>query len=1409
MSREGSIDIVGADANNLRNVSVSIPVNALTAVVGVSGSGKSSLLDKTLGLEAARRVRRFLDVDIGATTGQVRAFVGKLPPAILVGQRPFHASSRSTIGTATPVLRLLRKLFLQFGQLYADDIGELIPEPTPEGFAHWLSRHASGRARIWAVPLFQKATNGNEVVRRLAAAGVTEFTVFSETDRGKKLETGTLMSVSRFKPLNVNVRHTVEASIGQLLLSSRSHDELLILLKKAWAAGNGAVFVELLDCDRLDLKREFSYGLDTRTHRVHPDSPQVFCAPTTHLLSFNAPQQENTGACPVCNGLGKVATLNVDELVKFPGKSMHEGAFALWTPKNYKHVSIQHSTIEGLRGRGGFDPDMPWSQLAESAQRIILEGIAEPVVDVDPTTKKKSSAPHSYEGFRNAIIERFSRGTTAGEALRPFVSSCVCNACAGSRWSLKARAVKVGGMSIDQILAMPFLDLQLLMMDNIIGDKLAGSISAEGRQRARVLTLNIARLSEGFVSVGLGHLSGDRSMLEVSDGESRRIQLASVLNSRLAGMLLMLDEPGRGLHEQDLASLAESICQAAARHTVVMSEHRYRLIRQADYLIELGPGAGSAGGAVIKTHDIATNPQNAPELSPNRIVKTGREWLEIRGARVNSVSNVNAAIPLGTLTCIAGVSGSGKSSFVRGIVVPALSKILPRENVEIDDFRTLRGTWAKVDGAAKISALHALDQAPVTTQPRSLIATFLNVASAIRKDFAETARARALKLASSDFGTNAGRGRCQACLGLGVADDGEPCSVCGGSRFCIEVLSVRFNGINIAELLALPISTLANQMPEIIGYNLAKNLVGLGIGHLSLGRSLNTLSGGEAQRLRIARALSQHHQSGAFFVIDEPACGLHPDDVDQLYRALRHIVADGNNTVLLVEHEPSILARSDYLIEFGPESGPRGGEVIAAGTPLAVSRLDTPTGRSLRSSSPPRDQNRRKAQRPELQTSANLAEGAKMEIRQLLGHDVIAPDLEELVFPAAVFSNTFNKRRAHELADLDQVIAAIALDAHQKSKDSEAFFLTRWQQNPEARLYLNPFLEALSIWGPELPLSVIRRVEADARAVGLERIGKVSKSICAARMTGERLRPIDNSCASLTTALSDAVLLGNGYVELLSTSGTLIASFGDRLFDFDSGIVGPRRANPAHFSRSEAMGKCACCNGRGFVESLDEQFLINNKRSNVFDESLVTDRALALLRGGRRSTMIPFFNRMVDEGLWNDVPWARMTSAQRFILLHGFWVRSGHGTFVKNGKNFDGSEVNHWLVWDGLVPMFIEQLSRSKDEFWIKSVKASFAAVVCYFCKGSGLNRNASLLKLGGISLQDLTLKGTVGELLSAMRAFPDLPARAHLERDRVLACLSPVSESLTLREVPGSAVQRKVLTCAAHEFIGLPAVFL
>ena len=674
----GPIDVVGADANNLKNVDVTFPLKRISVVTGVSGSGKSSLLIDTLAAEGSRRMRIFLGTSQQEVErDDVRAFIGALPPTILVGQRGFRPNVRTTVGTATGFLSVLRRLFVLVSAPYSERAKDYVPPPSPESYAGWISKHYTGPVEVWAAPIRQQRTDGVAAVKRLASHGIDQIIVRSETDPVRLRESGRAVDASHFKGLNADVAHTIEAFVGPVEVggSSSQAKQLRELLDRAFSAGNNSVVVTLPAADDPDLAGPFGPRLDSTKHWVHPDAPEVFFRPSVHILSFNAPEHEDSGACRACAGTGIGRRLLESALVPNPNRSMRDGAFAIWTEKNYRYVNVQHETIEGLSGMHGFSPDVPWSKLPLSARALVLDGSGvEPVFDRERNGRKFGAA-RPFAGFRKIILDKSAAGTKIADQLALYVEIGPCDACGGTRWSFQARALRVGSHSIAEILGMTFTEVETFAA--VRGD-FANVVPSETHSIVEA----IRRHAHSIVSVGVGYLTGDRGMLDVSEGESRRIRLARVLDAGESGLCLLLDEPARGLHESDLSELAGSLERLRGEHTIIVNEHRERLWDIADWFVEVGPGAGASGGEI--TYAGPRRKREDPDDEPLRTalpVPPNQPRVAIRGASINNVENVDCEIPLGRLTCISGVSGSGKSSFVRGVLAPALCEVCGRRGL--------------------------------------------------------------------------------------------------------------------------------------------------------------------------------------------------------------------------------------------------------------------------------------------------------------------------------------------------------------------------------------------------------------------------------------------------------------------------------------------------------------------------------------------------------------------------------------------------------------------------------------------------------------------------------------------------------------------------------------------------------
>lgn len=1420
----GSIEIVGASANNLKSVDVDLPRCAATLVVGPSGSGKSSLLADTLATEANARLKRFLGVyQDHLEETDVQAFLGALPPCIHFAQGGFRASQRTTVATGSGLLGTLRRLFLKHSVPWADPPGEPVPPPSPETYAAWLRKHYRGRLTVSAVPLRFVAGDGTDAVRRLLRLGFETAVLRSETDSPTAWEKGRTVRLAGFKPLPTHIRHILEVEVGSETLPSRKAGGLEALLERAFEAGRGTVVVELHDGgpETEALQGPRGLCLDSDLHHVHPAVAVPFFPPSAPLLSFNMPGSEGSGACRECRGTGQARTVPEEVLVARPDRSLHQGALSLWTERNYKHVNIQHETIEGLRGLHGFDPDVPWNRLPGTARKLVLHGSGgQGVEDRDRRTGRRLGAARPFEGFVPAILRRHGTGSSAAARLAHLVRQGPCPSCGGTRWSPQARALRVGDFGIADLLAAPFSELARLTEPG-------GPVARSAPKGASATLSLLHHQAESFEAVGLGHLSGDRGMLTVSEGESRRIRLAGLLAARGRGLGLLLDEPARGLHEQDIAGLVDSLRRLKRSHTVILNDHRLSIARGVDHVVELGPGAGQQGGRIVRCGPPAEVLREAAEARLKRHqlpVRRSDPWLEVRGASLHTLRGVDARIPLGRLACLTGVSGSGKSNFVRGILVPALQAELG-DKVDVEGFALRQqGSWKTLTGAGRISEVLALDQRNPEANRRSLVATWLGVAEGLRKAFAATPEARRLRLEATDFGLNAGCGRCPDCLGLGEREEAGgwvPCPRCGGRRFGEEVLSVRLAGLNLAELFDLPAEELTGaDLPFGAGLSeLCGLLVELDLGYVTLGRRVDRLSGGEVQRLRIAHRLWKRGTKGLFLVLDEPSAGLHPRDVERLQGVLDRIVGEGENTVLLVEHNLDLIRISDWILDFGPGGGPDGGRIVAQGPPEEIACLDTPTGAALQQTaswtrgSSPRSRPGRELSEKEIDPGS--ARAARSWLQRLLGHEVAIPDSDlddrDLAALAVeIDEGRLAARRPHEIGDLDLELGKLFLAASLPPLDSDLERLaTLWDETPEAHPVVLPLLPELQVWGPRIPSSARAEALSRLKSLRLTPLGDPGYAEPLELRARVSTGPEPVTPEGRRRALAEALALGAGYVELHDPKGRIAGSARTRCLDLQRGVVAPLALTSAGLTRHHASGSCPACRGDGTVPSLSPDLLVGS--GTLDSETFFTREALAILKGVRRSALIPFFRRLAEEGLWDlRKRFDRLDGDERNLLLHGYWHRPGPGSFLKDRKA-DPQEVASWLRWDGLVHHVLEQLDRSAEEDWSAKVRKSLRPRTCFLCRGTGLASHSQAVERAGRSLHDWTLNGTVGELHRALR---DSPCRSERERRtlaRVLHGLDPLARKrpeARLREPVGDpALARAVYERVVRDFTSLGIV--
>jgi excinuclease ABC subunit A len=933
-SMRNSIFIRGAREHNLQDVDVEIPRDRLVVLTGVSGSGKSSLAFDTLFAEGQRRyveslsayARQFLDQmekpDVDTIEG--------LSPAISIEQKTTSRNPRSTVGTVTEIHDYLRLLWASVGIPHCPDCHIPIRPQTVEQMVDQLLGLADGTRFMLLAPVVE-ARKGE--YRKLFEQMVKEGFVRARVD-------GEVVDAATPPALDKKRKHTIEVVIDRLSVRDGVGSRLADSLETGLRVGEGMVRVVISDGDELLLSSR--HACPTCGFSLSEVSPRLF--------SFNSPQ----GACPECSGLGFLREVDPDKLVLDPERSLAAGCLATVGHGPSSWVGRQ---LQQLSEHFEFDLHTPWRRLPEQIRHLIMYGTDS---ELDWVWEGRKGA-YRYRDRFEGVVPRLERryAETSSEQVRrdleKHMSLAPCRSCGGARLRREALAVKVGNASLADVSAMPvhralewFDRLRLSDRDALIVNK----VLREVRDRLGFL-----------VSVGLDYLALDRMAGTLSGGESQRIRLATQVGSKLMGVLYVLDEPSIGLHQRDNRRLLETLKgMRDLGNTVVVVEHDEETIREADWVIDLGPGAGRHGGRVV-----AAGPPESIEAVPESITGaylSGREVipvptdrargngdrLTVRGARENNLKGLDVDFPLGRLIAVTGVSGSGKSTLVNEILHKAVA-------------RELYGTLARpgahdgLDGVSHLDKVIAIDQSPIGRTPRSNPATYTKVFDPIRSLFAGTTDARARGYKPGRFSFNVKGGRCEACQGAGqvriemhfLPDVFVTCDVCRGLRYNRETLEVHYKGLSIAEVLELTViqaRDLFAPVPKVA--RILDTLIAVGLGYLHLGQPATTLSGGEAQRIKLSRELAKRSTGQTLYLLDEPTTGLHFDDVRKLLGVL-HALVDRGNTVVVIEHNLDVIKTADWVIDLGPEGGEGGGRLLVAGTPDQVAACDASyTGQFLR-----------------------------------------------------------------------------------------------------------------------------------------------------------------------------------------------------------------------------------------------------------------------------------------------------------------------------------------------------------------------------------------------------------------------------------------------------------------------------
>ena len=933
-----TIRVQGARVHNLKNLSVEIPRDQLVVFTGLSGSGKSSLAFDTIYAEGQRRYVESLSAYARQFLGQMDKpdveFIDGLSPAISIDQKSASRNPRSTVGTITEIHDYLRLLFARIGVPHCHVCGRMVTRQTPQQIVDQiLGREDGARFLVLATVVEGRKGEYSTLLSELAAQGFSRVrvdgTVIELADRDE-------VDLARYE------QHTIDVVLDRLTVKSSNRQRLTESVETALKLTKGLVSFLFLDGDELV---QFSEKMACS----HCGISFTELAPRD--FSFNSPY----GACPVCTGLGTRFEVDPGLVVPDDELSLADGALAPWAGQRFKYFE---RLIAGIAAMGEFDVKTPWKKLRAKDRKLILFGVDRKTVPVK--YRNRYGKVRSYDTTYNGIVEWLERkrneadGDWSREQAEQYMREVECTTCLGQRLKPEVLAVRIHGKNIAEVNSMT-IDEAIDFFQKLKLSKREATIARQ------VIKEILARLTF-LMDVGLDYLTLSRASATLSGGEAQRIRLASQIGSYLVGVLYVLDEPSIGLHQRDNRRLIATLERLRdLGNSVIVVEHDEETIRMADFIVDIGPGAGEFGGEVVHAGsyvDLLTNKQSltGQYLSGARSIATPKtrrkgdgKKVTIKGARANNLQNVSVAIPLGTFVAVTGVSGSGKSTLINSILLSSLERQINRAKITAAEHDTILGVQ-------NIDKVVAVDQQPIGRTPRSNPATYTGVFDKIRKLFAETQEAKVRGYQQGRFSFNVKGGRCEVCAGDGtikiemhfLPDVYVNCETCDGARYNRETLEIKYRGKSISDVLNMPISQALEffeRQPSILRN--IQSLADVGLGYVRLGQPAPTLSGGEAQRVKLATELARRPTGHTFYVLDEPTTGLHFEDVNRLLQVLHRLVDQGN-TVLVIEHNLDVVKTSDWVIDLGPEGGRRGGLIVGEGTPEQIAKLKTATGTVLR-----------------------------------------------------------------------------------------------------------------------------------------------------------------------------------------------------------------------------------------------------------------------------------------------------------------------------------------------------------------------------------------------------------------------------------------------------------------------------
>lgn len=937
-----NITVKGARVNNLKNIDVTIPRDKLVILTGLSGSGKTSLAFDTIYAEGHRQF-------VESLSSYARMFLGQLDkpdidsieglsPAISIDQKTTSKNPRSTVGTVTEIYDYLRLLYARIGVPHCPVCGKEIRRQSLDQIIDRIMTLDEGTRFMVLSPVVRAQKGRHEKV-------------FSDAKRSGYVRVrvdGNMYELAEEITLDKNKKHSIEIVVDRLVMRSDIRSRLSDSVESALAAADGHLLIVTVPRNgesETEMSFSESYACEEHGFSVGELEPRMF--------SFNSP----TGACPKCFGIGSLRKLSIDKIIPDRSVSLHNGAIAVNGFKSLEEESWNGPLFMAVGDRFGFDLDTPLDQFSDEAMNILLYGSGDETYDIVRYFGGESHRQKAkFDGLLRIIEQRMNMQNNA-DYYDEFIEDAPCPECGGRRLAPLPLAVTVGGLSIDR-----FCDMQI---KNEIEFMSSLTLTPTEEAIAHEILKEIRSRLSFLSSVGLDYLTLSRRAGSLSGGEAQRIRLATQIGQSLVGVLYILDEPSIGLHQRDNSKLIATLKRLRDMgNTVIVVEHDEETMLASDYILDIGPGAGIHGGQVVAAgtpEEIMNSPTSitGAYLSRRKQIPIPKErrtgngsFIEIKGAREHNLKNIDVKIPLGTFTVVSGVSGSGKSSLVNGILYPKLATKLNRAVYQVS------GDHDEIIGYEALDKVICIDQSPIGRTPRSNPATYTGLFTDIRSLFAQTADAKARGYSSGRFSFNVKGGRCEACEGDGVKciemhflpDVYVTCDVCKGKRYNRDTLDVKYKGKNISDVLDMTIEEgieFFDGLPKI--RKKLQTLYDVGLGYIRIGQSSTTLSGGEAQRVKLATELSKRSTGKTIYILDEPTTGLHTEDVSKLLKILQRLV-DGGNTVLVIEHNLDVIKSADHIIDLGPEGGDGGGTIVAEGTPEQVAdNKNSFTGQYLRS----------------------------------------------------------------------------------------------------------------------------------------------------------------------------------------------------------------------------------------------------------------------------------------------------------------------------------------------------------------------------------------------------------------------------------------------------------------------------